>query len=528
MAMMGVFMEQLSMGALAARIRTWCIALVISVLGLTTGGAVADPPAFQTEATRVSWVSGEIEANSIVTALVDVEWDGRWYPAQVLAAEGGLYFITYSGYDSSWNEWVDSSRIRKRNRDPVIASTTVFRMTVEYGTPVEDLPLPVKIDVVLKDGSSLEAGVEWNTEPYEGNQPGEYVLRGALLHLPVNLANPENVAAAVTLRVGHEQGSAAVLRTGAETGVEGLMFYIEQDEGLTGYYFGEDPSNLTHVIIEDSAHFVAMIVYEANLYPIQWVFPNLTVSVMVPRGESFNPKQAIHSFVLGTERKHATFDIAFTGTVEQVLEGIPPEYRRRTAAFKEILRPLGWLDMSLAEVAASASTPHEQAYAAFLTALHVRTRLVDQMSVGGEISAAAHPAGQYLSPGNPGMMFAAASAHSHGQVLSDGSPHMVFWDSFVEYARALAEKLSTVFAMLSYLERIASGWYGGHDIVGPAVSMLLCKGTSSVPSVCHEFYLPRDGLGRCQQVCVVSLGCFTDICHPKQFSVTQAIQLRRP
>jgi hypothetical protein len=351
-----------------------------------------------------------------------------------------------------------------------------------------------------------------------------------LLDLPVNLANPDKVAAAVTLRVREKHGSAAVLRTGADTGVDGLMFYIEQDEGLNGYYFGDDPSNLTHVIIEENTHFVAMIVYDANLYPIQWVFPNLTVSVMVPRGESFNPKQAIHSFVLGTERKHATFDIAFTGTVEQVLEGIPQEYRRRTAAFKEILRPLGWLDMSVAEVAALASTPHEQAYAAFLTALHVRTRLVDQLSVGGDTSAAAaaQPAVQYLSAGNPGMMFAAASAHPPGQFLSDGSPHMVFWDSFVEYARAVAEKLSTVFAMLSYLERIASDWYGGHDIAGPAVSMLLCRGASSEPSVCHEFYLPRDSLGRCQQLCVVSLGCFTDICHPKQFSVTHAIQLRRP
>jgi hypothetical protein len=46
-----------------------------------------------------------------------VEWQGAWFPAKLLkktAADGGelRYRIHYLGYDDSWDEWVESNRLR--------------------------------------------------------------------------------------------------------------------------------------------------------------------------------------------------------------------------------------------------------------------------------------------------------------------------------------------------------------------------------------------------------------------------------
>ncbi|AFZ35946.1 hypothetical protein Sta7437_2407 [Stanieria cyanosphaera PCC 7437] len=44
---------------------------------------------------------------------VKIYWQGQWYPGQILAISGNSYQITYYGYDSSWNEWVESSRLSR-------------------------------------------------------------------------------------------------------------------------------------------------------------------------------------------------------------------------------------------------------------------------------------------------------------------------------------------------------------------------------------------------------------------------------
>jgi hypothetical protein len=45
---------------------------------------------------------------------VQVEWGGQWWKATVLRAENGRYSISYTGYGSEWDEWVDASRIRRQ------------------------------------------------------------------------------------------------------------------------------------------------------------------------------------------------------------------------------------------------------------------------------------------------------------------------------------------------------------------------------------------------------------------------------
>lgn len=43
---------------------------------------------------------------------VEVLWNGQWYPATILKTEGARRFIHYEGWNSSWDEWVTSERVR--------------------------------------------------------------------------------------------------------------------------------------------------------------------------------------------------------------------------------------------------------------------------------------------------------------------------------------------------------------------------------------------------------------------------------
>ncbi len=44
---------------------------------------------------------------------VQVKWKGTWYPAKILKAQGGQFFIHYDGYGSNWDEWVGLGRMKK-------------------------------------------------------------------------------------------------------------------------------------------------------------------------------------------------------------------------------------------------------------------------------------------------------------------------------------------------------------------------------------------------------------------------------
>ncbi len=42
-------------------------------------------------------------------------WKGEYYPAKILKAENGRFFVHYLGFESKWDEWVTCERIRKAN-----------------------------------------------------------------------------------------------------------------------------------------------------------------------------------------------------------------------------------------------------------------------------------------------------------------------------------------------------------------------------------------------------------------------------
>src|SRR5205823_1257192 len=42
----------------------------------------------------------------------EVEWHGTWWAAEVVKTNGERYYIHYTGWDNSWDEWVGPDRIR--------------------------------------------------------------------------------------------------------------------------------------------------------------------------------------------------------------------------------------------------------------------------------------------------------------------------------------------------------------------------------------------------------------------------------
>lgn len=43
---------------------------------------------------------------------VEVLWNGKWWPAKILAEKAGRFYVRYDGYDERWDEWVGPERVR--------------------------------------------------------------------------------------------------------------------------------------------------------------------------------------------------------------------------------------------------------------------------------------------------------------------------------------------------------------------------------------------------------------------------------
>jgi hypothetical protein len=43
---------------------------------------------------------------------IEVNYEGKWYPAKVVEADGDQLLVHYAGFDDSWDEWVSADRIR--------------------------------------------------------------------------------------------------------------------------------------------------------------------------------------------------------------------------------------------------------------------------------------------------------------------------------------------------------------------------------------------------------------------------------
>jgi hypothetical protein len=67
-----------------------------------------------------------------VDSLVQVLWGESPYLARVLKVEGDFHWITYPGYDESYNEWVLSDRILESNTAGVVSPNRMTSVMVEW------------------------------------------------------------------------------------------------------------------------------------------------------------------------------------------------------------------------------------------------------------------------------------------------------------------------------------------------------------------------------------------------------------
>lgn len=44
---------------------------------------------------------------------LQIEWHGSWFPGTIIEVDGARYKVTYDGYSSSWDEWVEAPRLRR-------------------------------------------------------------------------------------------------------------------------------------------------------------------------------------------------------------------------------------------------------------------------------------------------------------------------------------------------------------------------------------------------------------------------------
>lgn len=64
------------------------------------------------EATKTKRISKS--SSYEVGEAVMVKWKSKWWPAHILKAKADRWYIHYDGYRSSWDEWVESKRIKKK------------------------------------------------------------------------------------------------------------------------------------------------------------------------------------------------------------------------------------------------------------------------------------------------------------------------------------------------------------------------------------------------------------------------------
>jgi CHAT domain-containing protein/Tfp pilus assembly protein PilF len=102
------------------RLRRFLLVVTLSFLTQVpcAGAKAATSLASHLAAQERTWKSGDH---------VEVEWKGDWYQAQIIEVSANQYKIHYDGYASSWDEWVDNSRIRaagKKQNQPAVPSQT--------------------------------------------------------------------------------------------------------------------------------------------------------------------------------------------------------------------------------------------------------------------------------------------------------------------------------------------------------------------------------------------------------------------
>lgn len=71
-------------------------------------------PPYTSEWVTSRRIQGKVaDARQTNTGSLLIEWQGRWFPGNIVRQNGERYYIHYAGYDDTWNEWVGPERIRR-------------------------------------------------------------------------------------------------------------------------------------------------------------------------------------------------------------------------------------------------------------------------------------------------------------------------------------------------------------------------------------------------------------------------------
>ncbi len=82
---------------------------------------------------------GATKGTSKLPPEVEVEWQGKWWAARVLASDESRHFVHYVGYDKSWDEWIDKDRLRERQGPAAGEKRVVLWDGIEYEVKVVEV-----------------------------------------------------------------------------------------------------------------------------------------------------------------------------------------------------------------------------------------------------------------------------------------------------------------------------------------------------------------------------------------------------
>jgi len=270
---------------------------------------------------------------------------------------------------------------------------------------------------------------------------------------------------------------------------KGLLFAVKHISGHAGYFYGNfenERFDITHLIITEEGKDPVAIFLNEYYFPIHWMFGDVTFAMMRGAdGSSDAVASEGSALVMSCHEGETslTFGMDFNDlvqpTFEDMIKAASPNAASGLSTVQDIINGNNWRDMTLRDLSNLAKSevakrlPHNR-IAASLSISAIAKRIIDKVGT---------------------------SAVPMGDVVKN---------------------------MIDYLQRIDDGYYDGSDIEGPKVEMLLCRGQSLNPRECNRYFLfnKPGNVTKCVSVCIVTLRCFTDICHPMVLSVSSVMNYR--
>jgi hypothetical protein len=291
----------------------------------------------------------------------------------------------------------------------------------------------------------------------------------------------------------------AVLRLSASN-EGGLLFYSRRLDGAGEYYFGSVEDGLMrpeYIVFQDAAGESSMLIFNDELVPVNWILDGVAVSVL-PVGrddEGVDPEHVLHSIRVGETELRVELDLlpvdlaAIVDAVEPIV-GTPLD---STRAFLENVAG-DWI--RLAELIEEGGEDQHRWLAAAMafTTAHAGTQILHHMEEAGLEDPVLSSARSVLGAvGRTNISFTGAHVSSS---IGGAIGGMI--------GGAVIDKVT---------EQLFPEPPDDPDV--PNVTVLLCEGATALPGICHyQLFVYKGDAGPCLRFCVVTLGCFTNICAP--------------